>query len=613
MDFQNGDHPFDGASPSAPQMHDESESYDDLLGVQVPVGDFDYLPVADFEEEEYDAQSLSYMAPVANMMNSQCQGPDATDYPQDPNPLKTKADPGNTLKESARTQKQSEEFAPTLACNSSSQRTSPAEIQASRLDQKAPKIKKEALDTPFTLGIPLNTIDEPVEISDTEDTAFVYKHGNKMKDDTIFIPERDEEDDILIVQPDGSSVPIKKEDDEVEFLWEKMEDRVIELDSDNETNAALGLSLGKSFLKGLDPNRRRPRIDRSAAMRAQEAYLRVRRLNNGISEPSARRGALNEPGLQGPNRSELPMDDDESAWMKADYTPDEDNGTAFRALKKSYNARVKTDSNTIADDVEFTKAEKAERLRLARLKAEYKTARGYSDDNDSDNSDDGLFLSPPPTTSRPKRRALDSPDGEDENRESRRTKQRKPNGNGKRPRQGLDQEQETNMMAGLEEFIRKNCREDGDKSGGKGKGKSGTKGSKRAIRRSKKSGYLNGSNSLLTSNVYEDADANLDREALPVSGHTHKQKALAALVASVPLGTTPKDAAAEKNRIRKATVTLGRNVQGSCKADGTDQWKLPGLKSSLRHHQVLGAAFLVDRENGGEEPLGGILVSPSSP
>ena len=543
MDLELGE-PFDGVTHSASLMQ-EPDSYDDLLGVQVPLEDTDQS-MLDFEGN----YAQSRHTPLIANMNK----------------------------------------------NAQSYNIDPAEVRALPPKKKATVIKKEPLDIPFTSGIALNTIDDPIELSDTEDPNPFYKYYTGISDNAVSVSQNDKDDDILVLQSDGSSVPIKKEDDEVKFLWEKMDDHVIDLDSDNEPSAAPRLNLGKSFLKGLDPKGRRPPIDQSAVMRAQEAYLRARRRNNGIPEPSVKRGELNGLGLQVQKRSELPVDDSDSAWMKADYTPDEDNGKAFRALKKSYNAKVKSDSNTMEDTIAFARAEKAERLRLAKLKAEYENARGYSDD---DNSDDGLFVSPSSaTTSRPKRRAVDDDDVGDENPES--AKQRKRNSKGKRPQQGLDQEQETNMMAGIEEFIRKTY----DKERGK------KDGPKRTKRKSKKTGYLSNSNTLLTSNVYEDANANRNQEALPASGHTNKQKALAALVASVPLGTTREDAIAQKNRILKATVVLGRNIRGSCKADGeTNEWILTGMKSSLRHHQVLGASFMKERETGGEEPLGGILVS----
>ena len=492
MAYEFGD-PFDGASPRA-SPRPEAETGGDMLGVEIPIGDFDFS-MPDFEGQY---PSLSHTAPTANMVAS--HGADLAEgsYP----------------------------------------------------NQQAIMIKEEPLDEPFILGGSINTTDDPIEISDSED------------------------DDVLILQPDGTSVSIKKEDDEVEFLWEKMDDYIIDLDSEEGSNATSTLNPGKSFMKGLDPRARRSHIDRAKALQAQEAYRRASLRNKGISESL------------GPKRSEPSIDDD-SAWMQASFTL-EDDGSTFRALKKDYNAKVKTNSNTMEDDIEFKRAEKAEKQRVARLDAAYKDARGYSD------SDDGLFV-----TSGTKRHANDESDAGDENRGP---KQRKARGNGATQRR-VDQELETNLRAGIEEFLSK---------GKRGKGKSAkVDGPKRTKRRGNK--YLSNSNSLLTSNVYEDADANFNREALQASGYTDKRKALAALVASVPLGITEKDAIAEKNRIKKATETLGRGIRGYCKADGENAWKFPGLKSSLHHHQVQGAAFMKERETGGEEPLGGILVRYNTP
>ena len=397
----------------------------------------------------------------------------------------------------------------------------------------------------------LDGISVPIKKEDGE-VEFIWKQ----MDDRVIELDSD---------TDGTSLPIKIEDGEVEFVWKRMDDRVIELDSDSERSATSRLNLGESFLKGL----------------------------NSKSKPP-----------------ELAVDDDES-WMMVEHTPDEDHGKTFRALKKSYNAKVKAGSITMEDRIEFARAEKNEKLRLARLEAQYKNDRGYSDDDDSD---DGLFLSPSPAISRRKRPAVNGSDAEDEDPDSRTAKlQRKQNSSSKRTEQ---EELEMNMLAGIAEFHRKKSGEEGEASGRKGRGKPRTEdkggkkvGPKKTKRKLNKAGCLSDVNSLLTSNVYEDADANLGREALPISGHTHKDKALAALVASVPLGTTKEDATAQRNRISEATIILGRNIRGYCKADGSNGWKLPGLRSSLRHHQVLGAGFMVDRENGSEEPLGGILVS----
>ena len=535
---------FDGASPNA------SDDYNYLLGIQVPIEDLD-LPMPDFQE--------GFLPPVS-ALNSGAM--------------------------------------PDIAIGIS-------DTEAHSKDTVGEVLPDFARD------------DTTIKEEDNEDQF----NWSSMPYDIIAISDDDNEDDdhenpdILMWQPDGSSVPIKKEDDEVKFIWEKMGDRVIDLDPDIETSAASKLNPGKSFLKGLDLKGIRPLIDRSAIRRAQEALLRARRRNLGIPEPSTTSGVLNGPGLQWPKRPVLPVDDNESAWTKADFTPDEDTGRNFRALKKSYNAKVKNNSNTFEDDIEFARAEKSENLRRARLKAEYDYARGYSDD---DNSGDDLFVSSAPAGTSQSKRGV-APDSEDENSNSRSPKQRKPNSNRERTQQELEQESSINMMAGIEGLIHRLNRKsnaDGKKSGKKNKGKPGKKAKagkkgvpKRTKRKPTEVGYLNNWNSLLTSSVFEDADANLGREALPVSGHTHKQKALAALVASVPLGTTTKkDAQAEKNHISRSTVTLGRGIKGTCKADGGTGWKLTGMKSSLHHHQCQGAAFMKERETGAEEPLGGILV-----
>ena len=664
MDYKIGD-PFDGRSPDSSNLQ-EPDVYDDLLGAQIVVDDVD-LPMIDFQEEHAPKQ---YTAPIANMVvqkdhNSSDEREGIRTAMMNLSNLgaksmETRVGPSNNLETTTILSQQTEEHA-----NSKSHDSDLKELETSRPVKQAVTIKQEPIDMrPFTSGIAINTIEDAIEISDIEDPDSIYKHDIEMSGGVVTLPDDENPEEIMIfdVEPNSKiskkrdsdvesqgaatgpvevsdsenyqlttapfprqrmaflrrpsptakctsaeiqkmhriqsryaksalgknpipgarraivspktvqtsdpeiSVPIKKEDGEVEFLWERMGDRTIELDSDSEPSATSRLNLGESFLKGLDPKRNCP---------------------------------------------ELAVDED----MGIEYAPDEDHGKTFRALKKSYNAKVKVGSTTMEDEIEFARAEKKERLRLARLKAKYENDRGYSDDEDSDN---GLFLSPAPAgTSHRKRPADNGSDAEDEDPDSQSAKlQRKQNSSSKRTQR---EELEMNMLAGIAEFHRKKSAEEGEASERKGRGKNRTEdkgskkvGPKRTRRKLNKGGCLNGVSSLLTSNVYEDAEANLNREALPISGHTHKDKALAAFVASVPLGTTKKDATTEKNRLQEATRILGRNIRGYCKADGSNGWKLPGLRLSLENHQVIGAGFMVDRETGGEEPLGGILVSPFS-
>ena len=572
------DDPFDGASPGASHLHG-SDIYDDLLVDQIPNQGMDQS-MPDFQEDVYP-----FTPTLDNIAMSGFNADLA-----DPRALAQSEDTGaGTLPNSVTESYQGFSSKPLSIGTAIPEimETKRAEPEQSRRSVAFLKGKKPTSNfTPAQNGA---TNRDVVLIKEENDgDSFDW---TSMPDEVISINDSEDDDNVVMLQPDGRSVAIKKENDEVEFLWEKMDDRVIEIDSDDEPNAATKYDLGRSILKGRDLKGRRPPLDSTAVRKVQEAYLQKRRLEHGIPEPLSTRGVLSGIGLQNPKRSDL-VDVEGADWMNAEYTPDDKGGRGFRELKKSYNAKVKRGINTVEDDIEFVKSEKAEKLRLVRLKAEYEDARGYSDD---DNSDDGLFVSTAPITgtSHPKRRAADDANIEAEVVDLRGPKQRKSNKTCKQTQKEFDTEQENNMLAGIEDFLRTMKDQEGGKSGKKGRGKSGGKvkagkkdGAKRTKRAPNEVGYLNNSHSLLTSNVYEDADANLDREALPTSGYTNKQKALTALVASVPLGTSIKDATAEKNHILRSTVILGRSISGTCKADGENNWKLTGMKTTIKHHQV---------------------------
>ena len=573
------DDPFDGASPNVSHLHG-SDVYDDLPGDQIPNQGIDQS-MPDFQEE------LSPFTPALD--NIAMSGFNADLF--DPRAFAQSEDTdAGTLPHSVT---ESYQGFPSKSLSIGTAVPEIMETNRSEPDGKEPASNLTPAQNEAT------NRNEVLIKEENDGDSFDW---TSMPDEIISIHDSEDDDDVVMLQPDGRSVAIKKENDEVEFLWEKMDDRVIEIDSDDEPNAASKYNLGRSILKGRGFKGSRPHYDSTAIRKVQEAYLLKRRLEHGIPEPSSKRGVPSGLGLQNPKRSDLLIDAVGSDWMNAEYTPDDKGGRSFRELKKNYNAKVKKGYNSVEDDIAFVKSERAETLRLARLKAEYEDARGYSDD---DNSDVGLFVSPAPTgTSHSKRRAADDPNTEAEVVDLRSPKQRKSNKSGKQPQKDFDRERENNMLAGIEDFLRNMNDQEGGKSGKKGRGKSGGKakaGKKDGVKRTKRTpnqvGYLNNSNNLLTSNVYEDADANLDREALPTSGFTNKKKALTALVASVPLGTTIKDATAEKNHILKSTVILGRNISGTCKADGENNWKLTGM-TSLRHHQVQVCKIPSDKSHG---------------
>ncbi|KAI9775902.1 MAG: hypothetical protein M1835_005663 [Candelina submexicana] len=108
--------------------------------------------------------------------------------------------------------------------------------------------------------------------------------------------------------------------------------------------------------------------------------------------------------------------------------------------------------------------------------------------------------------------------------------------------------------------------------------------------------------SLLGNNLYRDANANMGRAELAAPTAKAKDEALKQLIASVP-EEDRRGARTDRTHVLEATKVLNKyNVH----YDGKGGWLLKGMVSSLRPYQVLGAAFMKERETGSEQPLGGL-------
>ncbi|PYH72881.1 putative SNF2 family helicase [Aspergillus vadensis CBS 113365] len=108
--------------------------------------------------------------------------------------------------------------------------------------------------------------------------------------------------------------------------------------------------------------------------------------------------------------------------------------------------------------------------------------------------------------------------------------------------------------------------------------------------------------SLLSSGVVEDAHVSASLDAIPASIDKNKMKALKRLVATIP-SVDQKEAKSDKKKILEAT----RKFTCSPRSDGKLGWNIKGMKTSLYHYQLLGAAFMRDRESSSEGPFGGLL------
>jgi len=115
------------------------------------------------------------------------------------------------------------------------------------------------------------------------------------------------------------------------------------------------------------------------------------------------------------------------------------------------------------------------------------------------------------------------------------------------------------------------------------------------------------SKGLLYGDLLGDATSAQKHAPLPIhKGGTRRDLALEGMLASLPEGT----------RNKKQSKTDMKWLNDACRVFGNHQvkpaedglWKVSGMKSTLKPHQILGTAFMLTREAGEEEPRGGILA-----
>ena len=588
MDINNDD-PFDGASPIA-------FDYDDLLGVQIPVEHMD-LPMPDFET--HCAQS-SYQAPIADMEGPQDQTSLTTDDRRGPEPAMMEL------------------------CHSRAKPVGMDANSASRPKQKPFTIKKEVLDEPF-LGIPSNTIDDPVEISDTEDPDSIYKYGTKMSDGVIILSDGEDPEDFVILDGGSTSVAIKKEGPDVELLGATRGLPKVSDFKNNEPSTASVPKLGKSFLRTPLPRAQRTATEIERMKQIQRLYAE-KALSRNLGPAGARALATAKTLQSSKPNSHSHSSDDGFAWMSEGIVVDDGPVTDFSEVKKAYKAKRKARKNTLEDDVQFKKAQNQENQRLKRLARE---AADTDSDDEAEESDDGLFLpqesslhSKRPFSSMMDITADDDDDDDDdavpiEIATPKRPKPAVKNPSTKKSRaKALRKELRCNMLAGIEASIlkdQKRIEEKATKAADAGSAGNGFGQASKKARKAKppdlsakrtQTGRMNNIGSLTTSNIYEDSNANLDRQALPVTTEKKKQEFLSSLIANIPL-EDKKQANSDRIDILKASKLLGlRKVV----PDGHGNWAFKGMKSSLFHYQVTGAACMHIRETGEQEPYGGILA-----
>ena len=468
---------------------------------------------------------------------------------------------------------------------------------------------------------------EIIDLSDSEELSklqaeVLYRHGVTLADGTIMLSDGEDEEEIIILNDDGSSsVTVKKENPDVEFLGANK--GVIDFsDTSNEgTTRALLRKNGKPYLRTANPRVLRTPEDVEKLRKLQQMY-REKALGKAAACGASK--MFNVPNAVG-------VIQDKDAWMRGTYTPEEDTAGDFAKSKRVYKAKVKARKNTLEEDINFQRAEKEEKARLKRIELAYVRDRGShsSDDDEAEESDDGLFVPQYPRKNGPTKRgaaAARDNDNDSENGAAPKGKpgprKRRSKDTSKRTAAELKKELADNMMAGLEFELAKTDKSesgsgkaprkgsqankgsrpsnDAQESMGNSKGKKGGKASRP---RPTQAGYMNDSASLVTSNVYEDANANIGKASMPIMTDTRKRQAMASMISSIPVENKAK-AASEKAHILRMTTVLG-SCKASTRAVG---WDLKGMTSTLHHHQVQGAGTMKEREIGENEPKGGLLA-----
>ena len=478
-------------------------------------------------------------------------------------------------------------------------------------DDEDPIIKQERDPSPFGWKpMPSGTV--LIVDSDDEDTVIKQESSpsplrwSNIPNDTIFVIDSDDENPLL--PPDKAPLMQSHSGNTCTSpITNEVEDEIIELMDYDEPNGEL--DLGEFLLK--------KKRDDGISL---EAHQHDRVVADQGSAHDIQNSDMLADGLN------------DDSWMEIDADFDADAASKFQDLKCSYKEKCKADKNTLQDDYDFSRAEKMEKARLKRIKMEYLTSRGDVDEEDkSDISDeDELFV----RQSQGQRRAAAG--DKDDDYMPPQAKKRKPNLNlsSTEASADLDEDLKMNLLVGIENFVRTGHEEQNNdpiteqshKDGKRRKNSAKTKRTEKGYnhtsskkrwtekdqpsgRRKKptQAGFLNNAGSLLNSNIFDDANAIRGLAPLPVSTETKKSEVLKAMVANIPLGVTKFQIQQEKEHIKRATITLGkRRVNPSGKGDGKGEWSFKGMESSLRHHQVQGAAWMCDREFGDTQPLGGI-------
>ena len=273
-----------------------------------------------------------------------------------------------------------------------------------------------------------------------------------------------------------------------------------------------------------------------------------------------------EPALPNPQPTfqewagEAQADDDPMEVDEVDHLEAEEK---FKKEQRAYKKKVRNSINTTLDDIQFKRLEQADRVRKA---SKHQREQEECDESEIlEENDQGLFV-PVAANAGP---SIGFNDDDDEEEDGKRRKKRKTSNT---PKKTPD---------------KRASKASKNPNSNKTKGKQNS----RKTQRQRDDNIAN-FNSIGSSNVFASAQRNDARPDQPVFQSKNKQLAMTELIASIPEEHVS-TAKTDKNQLFKASKDFGH---GMCQTGPDGQWHVKGMKSALAHYQMMGSAFMRERE-----------------
>ncbi|KAI9694114.1 MAG: hypothetical protein M1822_003385 [Bathelium mastoideum] len=485
---------------------------------------------------------------------------------------------------------------------------------------------------------PAATPEVPVKKEPAEFMGFISPGGTgQSKANPIEILDDDDDDDdcMEVDNPLPARKAVQHEQKPIREAGEAQPGQT----SAGPTAKAMGTSDLKSFDLGSSSLRKKMRADQKEM---------ARKIRSGEVNPFVKSNAPGGSPAAGPSsRSARPtnVEGSDMNWDLQVENDEDEKIRSFEAYERTYQERKAAKKTDFTEEIDFMKRKTEHESRKNRIKLEKDRQKGSKKSQESQTQDQ---TSPPseeqPASSLKRMRDelgesdiesdaeldgsySDSPEPATPKRQSKKSKDTKRasrKGPSKKDLQLSMDAGTEGKLANKEKNKRRKSNEQTSQSGSSSKGKRGrpkggrnggpqkskqTKNAQVTIPAGGKQRMqlMKDFASFSNSNVYIDANENLSKGGLPEVSQRNKNDALKALIASVP-EEDRRSANLDKKQIMEASKMLGHS-RGLCRMDGKGGWHLKGFNGSLKHHQVLGAAFMLERETQlVGEPYGGLCA-----